>query len=82
MMTSGVVDRVISLVDCCPWQAASGSRTVHYVEHASPVRALYTEDERRRRDASPWTMVQAILAPLQFVVFLVSLWLVLRNVSE
>ena len=39
---------------------------------------LYTEDERRRRDASPWTLVQGILAPLQFGVFLVSLCLVLR----
>jgi 3-vinyl bacteriochlorophyllide hydratase len=40
---------------------------------------LYTEAERRRRDASRWTLVQAILAPLQFVVFLVSLGLVLRT---
>jgi len=39
---------------------------------------LYTEEERRRRDASPWTLVQGILAPLQFGVFLVSLCLVLR----
>ena len=39
---------------------------------------LYSEDERRRRDASPWTLVQGILAPLQFGVFLVSLCLVLR----
>lgn len=39
---------------------------------------LYTAEERRRRDASRWTLVQGILAPLQFVVFLVSLWLVLR----
>ena len=39
---------------------------------------LYTADERRRRDASRWTLVQGVLAPLQFVVFLVSLWLVLR----
>ena len=39
---------------------------------------LYTAQERRRRDASPWTRVQAILAPLQFLVFLVSLALVLR----
>lgn len=39
---------------------------------------LYTEAERRRRDASPWTLVQGILAPLQFVVFIVSLGLVLR----
>lgn len=40
---------------------------------------LYTEAERRRRDSSPWTKVQAILAPLQFLVFLVSLGLVLRT---
>lgn len=39
---------------------------------------LYTEAQRRRRDSSPWTLVQAILAPLQFLVFLVSLGLVLR----
>lgn len=37
---------------------------------------LYSPEERRRRDASPWTLVQGILAPLQFAVFLVSLWLV------
>jgi len=40
--------------------------------------ALYTPDERRRRDASRWTLVQGILAPLQFAVFVVSLALVLR----
>jgi len=40
--------------------------------------ALYTPDERRRRDESGWTVVQAILAPVQFVVFLASLGLVLR----
>ena len=39
---------------------------------------LYTPEERLRRDASPWTLVQGILAPLQFLVFLVSLALVLR----
>ena len=37
---------------------------------------LYSPEERRRRDASPWTIVQGVLAPLQFAVFLVSLWLV------
>ncbi len=39
---------------------------------------LYTSEQRRRRDASPWTLVQGVLAPLQFAVFLVSLGLVLR----
>ena len=43
----------------------------------APVR-LYTPEERARRDASVWTLVQGILAPLQFLVFLVSLALVLR----
>jgi 3-vinyl bacteriochlorophyllide hydratase len=38
---------------------------------------LYTPEERRRRDASPWTIVQGILAPIQFAVFLISLWLVI-----
>jgi 3-vinyl bacteriochlorophyllide hydratase len=46
--------------------------------HTSANRPLYTADERRRRDASAWTLVQGILAPLQFLVFLVSLWLVVR----
>lgn len=39
---------------------------------------LYTPEERVRRDATVWTLVQGILAPVQFVVFLVSLVLVVR----
>ncbi len=39
---------------------------------------LYTPEERVRRDATKWTLVQGILAPVQFFVFLVSLYLVLR----
>ena len=39
---------------------------------------LYTPEERRRRDSTGWTLVQGILAPVQFLVFLVSLALVLR----
>ncbi|MFN8928658.1 MAG: 2-vinyl bacteriochlorophyllide hydratase [Burkholderiales bacterium] len=42
---------------------------------------LYTPEERRRRDASPWTIVQGVLAPVQFVAFLVSLVLVLRYLA-
>jgi 3-vinyl bacteriochlorophyllide hydratase len=41
-------------------------------------RPLYTAEERVRRDASPWTVVQGVLAPVQFAVFLVSLGLVAR----
>ena len=44
-------------------------------------RPLYTSAERQRRDASPWTLVQGVLAPLQFLVFLVSLGLVLRTLA-
>ena len=39
---------------------------------------LYTPAERARRDSTPWTVVQGILAPVQFVVFLLSLALVVR----
>jgi 3-vinyl bacteriochlorophyllide hydratase len=34
-----------------------------------------------RRDASVWTLVQGVLAPIQFLVFLVSLALVLRYLA-
>ncbi|MGY6536077.1 MAG: 2-vinyl bacteriochlorophyllide hydratase [Pararhodobacter sp.] len=37
---------------------------------------LYTDEQRRRRDASAWTMVQGILAPVQFLVCIVSAVLV------
>ncbi len=39
---------------------------------------LYTPEERLRRDTTVWTLVQGVLAPLQFVIFLVSVTLVLR----
>ena len=39
---------------------------------------LYTPEQRQRRDATVWTLVQGVLAPLQFAVFLVSLTLMLR----
>ncbi|SHF68998.1 3-vinyl bacteriochlorophyllide hydratase [Loktanella atrilutea] len=44
-------------------------------------RPLYSPQERARRDATRWTLVQGILAPLQFLVFLVSLVLVLRYLA-
>lgn len=46
-----------------------------------PRRPLYNAAERARRDASTWTLVQGILAPLQFLVFAVSLGLVLRTLA-
>ena len=44
-------------------------------------RRIYTDAERARRDATPWTLVQGLLAPLQFLVFFVSLVLVLRYLA-
>lgn len=43
---------------------------------------LYTPEQRRRRDASVWTLVQGVLAPTQFLIFLVSLALVLRYLTS
>jgi 3-vinyl bacteriochlorophyllide hydratase len=47
-------------------------------QHPPAPRPLYTPEQRKRRDATPWTMVQGVLAPLQFLVFAVSLSLVIR----
>jgi 3-vinyl bacteriochlorophyllide hydratase len=50
----------------------------HSLTGATDRTGLYTEAERLRRDSTIWTLVQGILAPLQFLVFLISLGLVLR----
>jgi 3-vinyl bacteriochlorophyllide hydratase len=39
---------------------------------------LYTAEERARRDASKWTLVQGLLAPFQFIVCLASIVLIAR----
>jgi 3-vinyl bacteriochlorophyllide hydratase len=44
----------------------------------NPYPALYTPEQRRKRDASRWTLVQGILAPVQFVICIVSAALVIR----
>ena len=43
--------------------------------------SLYTPEQRLRRDGTIWTVVQGILAPVQFLIFLVSLALVLRSLA-
>lgn len=45
------------------------------------LRPVYTPEERARRDATRWTLVQGLLAPLQFLVFLASLGLILRYLA-
>ncbi len=49
--------------------------------HAAHVAPLYTPEQRRLRDETPWTLVQGLLAPAQFLVFLVSLVLVIRALT-
>lgn len=51
------------------------------IPSSPPRKRLYSEAERARRDATVWTLVQGILAPLQFVVFAVSVILVLRYLA-
>jgi 3-vinyl bacteriochlorophyllide hydratase len=73
MLTSGRRAGLLDAPDCAPWGASCGrARRTH------DERPLYTAEERWRRDHSPWTIVQGVLAPLQFAVFLVSLVLVTR----
>jgi 3-vinyl bacteriochlorophyllide hydratase len=48
----------------------------------APARPLYTPEQRKRRDTSRWTLVQGVLAPLQFLAFVVSLVLVLRYLAS
>ncbi len=43
---------------------------------------LYTPEQRQRRDESRWTMIQGLLAPIQFLVFLVSVILVINFLNN
>jgi 3-vinyl bacteriochlorophyllide hydratase len=58
--------------------ATAGSRSP---SPQAPRAGLYTPEERLRRDATPWTLVQGILAPVQFLVMAVSVVLVVRYLS-
>ncbi len=77
-MFTRLFNQLLGTVDCCPWvghayglQAPAAPK-----KHARPF--LYSPAERRRRDATPWTMVQGVLAPIQFAVFLFSLGCVIH----
>jgi 3-vinyl bacteriochlorophyllide hydratase len=60
-------------------RTATNDAAVTYRASASPPRTgLYTPEERKRRDETKWTLVQGILAPVQFLVMAVSVGLVLR----
>jgi 3-vinyl bacteriochlorophyllide hydratase len=47
-------------------------------EAPGTIAPLYTADQRKRRDESRWTLVQGLLAPVQFLIFGISLFLVIR----
>jgi 3-vinyl bacteriochlorophyllide hydratase len=74
MITS--LSDLINTFDNSPWPATTGRcRGTVEPRVTSPV---YTPEQRRRRDSSPWTMVQGFLAPLQFLAFIVSCGFVLH----
>lgn len=78
MLTTRRFAGLFNALDASPWGAASGRRLTRAETDTPP---LYTPDERQRRDSSPWTLVQGVLAPVQFLVFLVSLGLVFRYLA-
>jgi len=45
----------------------------------SQPQVLYTPEQRAKRDATRWTLVQGVLAPVQFLVFLISLYWVVSS---
>ena len=79
MFTSDGLNRLLDSMDASPWGSVSGRAPRQASRGAR--QPLYSPEERARRDATSWTMVQGILAPLQFLVFLVSLGLVLRTLA-
>ena len=60
---------------------AADAVTVSVSPYSQSLKLLYTPEQRLRRDATRWTLVQGILAPIQFAVFLVSAILVLRYLA-
>lgn len=54
------------------WPATSASRQPF---------ALYTAEQRHRRDGTRWTLVQGVLAPVQFCICIVSVGLILHYLA-
>jgi 3-vinyl bacteriochlorophyllide hydratase len=89
--TSQIFERFVDRIAPTPWGAHAGFspwgvhhapgmvEVAHFPTSTSKVREpLYTPEERVRRDESPWTIVQGVLAPLQFLIFAVSVALIAR----
>jgi len=75
---AAVFDRIAP----CPWPAHTGLHSVRTRRSDHRAAApLYTAQERLRRDTSVWTVVQGVLAPVQFLAFLISLGFVLHYLA-
>lgn len=76
------LDALVDRVSACPWSAHAGMGSTSLPRRSAPPerahQPLYTAEQRARRDATWWTTIQGILAPVQFLVFLVSLALVVN----
>lgn len=64
-----------------PWGATAGCAAKRASSAAKGRTPLYTPEQRERRDRSVWTIVQGVLAPIQFLVFLASVVLVVRYLA-
>jgi 3-vinyl bacteriochlorophyllide hydratase len=71
-------EKALMTVVPTPQTAASDAAVSHRASASPPRTGLYTPEERKRRDETKWTLVQGILAPVQFLVMAVSVFLVLR----
>ncbi len=85
---SAALSDLCDMITQCPWgahagQSPWGSHSHSWQEYVARAEkpALYSPEQRKRRDATPWTLVQGILAPTQFLIFAVSLVLVLRYLA-
>ncbi len=78
MTMISVLDRLMAAFDGSPWAMSSGRDCLHARGDSHRSRPLYTPEQRVRRDTTYWTLVQGILAPIQFLVFIASAVLVVR----
>ena len=69
------------LSNTCVMPIASHTTALGQREQKKDRDLLYTAEEKKRRDETIWTLVQGVLAPLQFFVFLVSTFLVIRYLN-
>jgi 3-vinyl bacteriochlorophyllide hydratase len=72
------VDTLLDRLAPCPWFDAASTHPDFQAPAVARRAPLYTPEERRRRDSTAWTMVQGVLAPIQFAIFLASLCLVVN----